>query len=89
MVARYTDDRGANKQAEKISDIQGASGGGHDNSLPEFAPPEHNRRMQENSATGTAVGGPVTATDADGDVLNYTMVNDNTPVRLSTRRRAR
>ena len=42
------------------------------NSLPEFAPTEHNRRIQENAAMGTAVGGPVTATDADRDVLNYT-----------------
>ena len=76
VVARYTDRRGANKMAEKISDHKVRTSKVNDNSLPEFAPTEHNRRIQESSAAGTVVGGPVTATDADGDVLNYTLPED-------------
>ena len=39
---------------------------------PVFASPAVNRRIAENSA-GTIVGGPVTATDADGDILTYSL----------------
>ena len=78
VVARYTDRRGANKVAEEISDHRVIPRKVNANSVPEFAPMEHNRRIQENTATGTAVGGVVTATDADGDVLNYTL-NEDTP----------
>ena len=73
VVARYTDARGANEVAEKISEYKVIPRKVNANSVPEFAPTEHNRRIQENAATGTAVGGVVTATDADGDVLNYTL----------------
>ena len=74
VVARYTDGRGSNEEAEKISEYKVIPRKVNANSVPEFAPMEHNRRIQENAATGTAVGGMVTATDADGDVLNYTLV---------------
>ena len=76
VVARYTDRRGANKMAEKISDYRVPPRKVNANTLPEFAPTEHNRRIQENAAMGTAVGGVVTATDADRDVLNYTLNED-------------
>ena len=78
VVARYTDARGANKSAEKISDYRVIPRKVNANTLPEFAPKEHTRRVQENAAVGTAVGGVVTATDADGDVLNYTLVTTTT-----------
>ena len=42
------------------------------NSAPEFAAATAARAVAENSAAGTAVGAPVTATDADsGDTLEY------------------
>ena len=75
VEARYTDRRGANKEAEKISEHQVRPRKVNDNSVPEFAPTEHTRRVLENSDGGTNVGGAVTATDDDGDVLNYTLVN--------------
>ena len=46
-----------------------------DNSMPEFAPHEHQRRVQEALNAGVDVGAPVTATDVDSDVLNYTLEN--------------
>ena len=76
VEARYTDRRGANKEAEKISEHRVRPRKVNDNSVPEFAPTEHTRRIQENSDGGTNVGGPVTATDDDGDVRNYTLVTD-------------
>ena len=45
---------------------------GEANRLPEFAGPQK-RSVAENSAAGTAVGTPVTATDADGETLRYSM----------------
>ena len=76
VEARYTDRRGANKEAEKISEHRVRPRKVNANSVPEFAPTEHTRRILENADEGTAVGGPVTATDADGDVLNYTLNED-------------
>ena len=37
-----------------------------------------NRSVAENSAVGALVGGPITATDANGDTLTYTVLADNT-----------
>ena len=45
-----------------------------DNTAPVFSPTGVTRRVEENS-TGN-VGGPVTATDADGDRLTYTLPPD-------------
>ena len=70
-VATYTDRRGP-ATAEFVSPYQVRLAKLNQNSLPEFAPPVHVRRVQEGSA-GMVVGAPVTATDADGDVLNYTL----------------
>ena len=46
-----------------------------DNTAPVFSPTGVTRRVEENS-TGN-VGGPVTATDADGDRLTYTISGDD------------
>ena len=44
------------------------------NTAPTFSSPTASRRVAENSAAGTNVGAPVTATDADsGDTLTYTL----------------
>ena len=42
-----------------------------DNSVPSFSPTTVTRRVEENSKGD--VGGPVTATDSDGDILTYTL----------------
>ena len=58
-----------------ISDypVQAARGA---NSPPVFASSSVNRRVTEGKK-GMTVGAPVTATDADGDVLNYTLAGDD------------
>ena len=43
------------------------------NSAPVFDPSAVTRSIPENSPVGTAVGDPVTATDANGDTLTYVM----------------
>ena len=43
------------------------------NEAPVFAGDIATRAVQENSATGTNIGSPVTATDPDGDTLTYTL----------------
>ena len=43
------------------------------NAAPEFAADTATREVPENSAVGTNVGDPVTATDDDGDTLAYTL----------------
>ena len=43
------------------------------NAVPVFSPSSLTRSVAENTAAGTAVGGPVTATDGDGDSLTYSL----------------
>ena len=71
-VATYTDGRGEGKTAKFVSTHPVKAPKAEGNSLPEFAPAQHTRRVQE-GAKGMNVGAPVTATDADGDELNYTL----------------
>ena len=71
-VATYTDRRGDNKTAEFVSPYPVRPAKVQQNSIPEFAPTAVAREVQEGPA-GMIVGAPVTATDADGDVLNYTL----------------
>ena len=44
---------------------------------PEFADETTSRSVAENTAAGTAIGDPVTATDADGETLSYTLGGDD------------
>ena len=71
VEATYNDRRGGSKFAERISDfpVQAAK---EDNSPPEFSSETATRGINEGPA-GRDVGTPITATDADGDELNYTM----------------
>ena len=43
------------------------------NAAPSFAADADTRSVAENVAAGTSVGGPVTASDADGDALTYVL----------------
>ena len=66
-VAEYEDNRRANQIAKFVSPHK-VRAAVEDNQGPKFAPLAHTRRVQEGAA-GLAVGGPVTATDADNHVL--------------------
>ena len=68
-MATYSDRRGPNKTASLVSDypVQAAR---KDNSVPEFPSSAATRSIPE-GASGRDVGAPVTATDADNDMLNY------------------
>ena len=67
-VATYSDNRGPNKTADLVSEypVQQAR---DDNTVPKFATTNQTREIVENSKGN--IGAPITATDADGDVLNY------------------
>ena len=78
--ATYADRRSGtntNKRASFVSPNQVRPAKVEDNTIPEFAPAEHVRRVQEGKA-GMIVGAPVTATDDDGDMRNYTLVDPTT-----------
>ena len=76
-TATYTDKHGDDKTAMAVSahavraDPPGA------NAAPTFTPTEVDRSVNENSPPGTNVGKPVTAADAPGDILTYTLGNAN------------
>ena len=48
------------------------------NSAPDFGANTASRSVPENSPSGTSVGAPVTATDADNDTLTYRITGPNT-----------
>ena len=50
---------------------------GQTNAAPVFSADTDIRTVPENSPTGTSVGDPVTATDADNDTLTYTLEGDD------------
>ena len=67
VIATYSDGSGPEESVSLTSaSVQGAS---QSNDAPEFAPATVSRRIAENS-TGN-IGGPVAATDANGDTLTY------------------
>ena len=43
------------------------------NTAPKFAAATYTREVAENTAAGESIGGPVAATDAEGDALTYSM----------------
>ena len=75
-VATYTDNRGGNKHAELVAlyPVQEAQ---EDNTHPEFPSDTATRSVSE-GPIGRDVGGPVRASDADNDVLNYSIVDPTT-----------
>ena len=76
VVGTYSDGRGPQESASFTSEtpVQ-AFRRAADNSAPVFAATTVTRRIAENS-TGN-VGGPITATDTNGDILTYTIVDPN------------
>ena len=51
--------------------------GARGNLRPAFPSATTNRRLTENAPGGTPVGGPITATDPDGDTLTYALSGDD------------
>ena len=70
-TASYTDTLGAGRSAAGISANKVAAQG--TNSAPVFADGTAKRSVAENTAADTNISYPVTATDADGDTLTYTL----------------
>ena len=73
-------DSGTTYQVQvRATNAEGTSGwsatgtGSTDNSAPAFASDTTTRSVAENTASGANVGAAVTATDADGDTLTYTL----------------
>ena len=73
-------DSGTTYQVQvRATNAEGTSGwsatgtGSTDNSAPAFASDTTTRSVAENTASGANVGSAVTATDADGDTLTYTL----------------
>ena len=75
-VATYSDRRGGNKLADFVSHypVQEAK---EINTDPEFPSTDATRSVSE-GPSGRDVGAPVTASDADNDVLNYSLVDPGT-----------
>ena len=69
-TATYTDRRGAGKTAEAVS--ANAVGTGT-NRAPDFGATTTTREFPENTSAGQDIGNVVKATDADNDVLHYTL----------------
>ena len=67
VTATYTDREGAGKSAsERITTAVADT-----NAAPEFAAATDTRELAEDTPSGTPVGGPITATDPNGDNLTY------------------
>ncbi len=72
VTASYDDGEGADKSAQETSDER-TQAAPVMNEPPAFAAQITPRSIEENSAEGTPVGDPVTATDPDADTLWYTL----------------
>ena len=68
-AASYTDPHGSGKSATSAASSQVAVGNRH----PYFASMTATREVPENSGMGLYIGDPVSATDDDGDSLEYTL----------------
>ena len=66
----YTDRRGPNKTAARVSDNAVRAGA---NRSPEFTAAADTRSFPENAGAGENIGNPVTATDADNDSPTYSL----------------
>ena len=69
VTVEYTDGHGSGKTAAETSDHRTRAR----NSRPQFPEASASRSIAENSAPGSPVGVPVTATDNDNDPLTYTL----------------
>ena len=76
-TATYTDKHGDDKTAMAVSAHAVRAAAPGTNSAPVFSPITVDRSVNENSPLGTNVGKPVTAADAPGDILTYTLGGSN------------
>ena len=77
VVATYTDGRGSNKTAVAVSEHRTIAENSN-NTAPEFPATSTARAVPEETAKGTAIGNPVTATDKDsGEILTYWLGGDD------------
>ena len=83
-VFTYADGHGPNKQAQSAAVTVEVP-----NRAPLFGASSYEREVAENSAAGTAVGGPAAATDADGDTLAYRLVGGGAVRGIPRRGRSR
>ena len=78
-MASYTDDEGPGKTAMVVSDypVQRIHGTNH---APTFtaANLDLDLEVDENTPAGRALGRPIMATDRNGDILTYSLVEDDT-----------
>ena len=72
-TATYTDRHGDDKTAMAVSAHAVRADPPGENAAPTFTPTDVDRSVNENSPPGTNVGKPVTAADAPGDILTYTL----------------
>ncbi|MYD35509.1 MAG: hypothetical protein F4X20_00565, partial [Dehalococcoidia bacterium] len=72
-TASYTDPHGSGKSATSAASSQVGSG----NVDPSFSSMTATRSVPENSASGTNVGNPVSATGGDSDPLHYSLSGDD------------
>ena len=74
-TATYTDGHGPDKSmmamsAQQVTEVSA-------NTAPEFEAETAERSVAENTAAGMNIGAPVEATDADNDMLTYTLGGDD------------
>ncbi len=71
-TASYTDGEGSGKSAEAVpaNQVQAAPA---PNRPPEFATSPDERSVDENTGAGAGLGAPVSASDPDGDTLEYVL----------------
>ena len=74
-TAMYTDGEGSDKMAVGMSAQQVTEVSA--NTAPEFAAETAQRSVAENTVAGMDIGAPVKATDADDDMLTYTLGGDD------------
>ena len=85
VTATYTDKHGSDKSVMAVSANMVRAAPAANNAAPVFPDEDPDtdatqvsRKVDENSPPGTNVGEPVVANDAPGDVLTYTLTDQNT-----------
>ena len=74
VKATYEDRRGRRKTAEAVSPFPTLAAIVNEDTIPRFAATTAERRVNENTDSGTEVGRPVTANDPDDEKLSYSLV---------------
>jgi len=72
----YSDGEGSGKSAQ-LESVNAVRAAPVTNSAPSFDADTTDREIDENTGPGEDIGGPVTATDADNDLLTYSLGGDD------------